>query len=220
MKTLQQIAIELRQHEESKIIDGSKLVCLDLFCGLGGWTNGFLKEGYDVIGLDITQQCVYKGKFIKVDVLDICKEINENNKTSFDSYFNLVDVIIASPPCTEFSRHHMPWLKRTCKNPPSRVLVEASYTIHKYISTLRSKGIPFVLENVIGAQKYIGKASCHYGPFYLWGDIKVITIPLAYKHKESLQSTDHQLRAKIPTNLARFVARTLATRIPKHGGSK
>ena len=27
-------------------------LCIDLFCGLGGWTEGFLAEGWDVIGFD------------------------------------------------------------------------------------------------------------------------------------------------------------------------
>jgi hypothetical protein len=30
-----------------------KPLCIDLFCGLGGWTEGFLAEGWDVIGFDI-----------------------------------------------------------------------------------------------------------------------------------------------------------------------
>ena len=28
-------------------------LCIDLFCGLGGWAEGFLAEGWDVIGFDI-----------------------------------------------------------------------------------------------------------------------------------------------------------------------
>ena len=32
-----------------------KPLCIDLFCGLGGWTEGFLAEGYDVVGFDIQQ---------------------------------------------------------------------------------------------------------------------------------------------------------------------
>jgi hypothetical protein len=32
-------------------------------------------------------------------------------------------------------------------------------------------GIPLVVENVKGAQKYVGRARWHYGSFYLWGDV-------------------------------------------------
>ena len=31
----------------------SKPLAIDLFCGLGGWTEGLLSEGYEVIGYDI-----------------------------------------------------------------------------------------------------------------------------------------------------------------------
>jgi hypothetical protein len=30
-----------------------KPLAIDLFCGLGGWTDGLLAEGWDVIGFDI-----------------------------------------------------------------------------------------------------------------------------------------------------------------------
>jgi site-specific DNA-cytosine methylase len=30
-----------------------KPLAVDLFCGLGGWTEGLLSEGYDVVGFDI-----------------------------------------------------------------------------------------------------------------------------------------------------------------------
>jgi hypothetical protein len=30
-----------------------KPVCIDLYCGLGGWSEGFLAEGYECIGYDI-----------------------------------------------------------------------------------------------------------------------------------------------------------------------
>ena len=28
------------------------LLCIDLFCGLGGWTEGAMAAGYEVVGFD------------------------------------------------------------------------------------------------------------------------------------------------------------------------
>lgn len=33
--------------------EGGKPLAIDLFCGLGGWTEGLLAEGYYVVGFDI-----------------------------------------------------------------------------------------------------------------------------------------------------------------------
>lgn len=39
--------------------------------------------------------------------------------------------------------------------------------------------MPIVVENVCGAQKWVGRARAHYGSFYLWGDVPaLLPIPL------------------------------------------
>lgn len=47
-----------------------KPLCIDLFCGLGGWTEGFLAEGYRVVGFDIEVR-PYPGQLVIQDVLTI-----------------------------------------------------------------------------------------------------------------------------------------------------
>jgi len=37
-----------------------------------------------------------------------------------------------------------------------------------------TRHIPMVVENVKGAQPWVGKAAWHYGSFYLWGDVPVL----------------------------------------------
>jgi hypothetical protein len=45
-------------------------LCIDLFCGLGGWTEGFLAEGYRVVGFDIERR-PYPAQLVLQDVLTI-----------------------------------------------------------------------------------------------------------------------------------------------------
>ncbi len=53
----------------------STMLCIDLFCGLGGWAEGFLAEGYDVIGFDIERHDYgtggYPGQLVIQDALTL-----------------------------------------------------------------------------------------------------------------------------------------------------
>ena len=50
-------------------------LCIDLFCGLGGWAEGFLAEGYQVIGFDVERHDYgtgrYPGELVLQDVLTL-----------------------------------------------------------------------------------------------------------------------------------------------------
>ena len=56
-----------------------------MFSGLGGWADGFLSEGYDVIGFDIEAR-PYPGRLVLQDVL-----------TLHGAQFRNAAVIVASP---------------------------------------------------------------------------------------------------------------------------
>jgi len=53
----------------------SKSLCIDLFCGLGGWAEGFLAEGYDMIGFDIERheygEQKYPAQLVLQDVMTL-----------------------------------------------------------------------------------------------------------------------------------------------------
>lgn len=68
---------------------------LDLFCGLGGWSDGLAAEGFEVLGVEIEPHIaeLYKHPVI---VSDIC----ELNPEDFKGY----DLIVGSPPCRNFSK--------------------------------------------------------------------------------------------------------------------
>jgi len=67
---------------------------LDLFCGLGGWSDGLALEGFEVLGVEIEPEIaeLYKHPVIVNDVRDL-------NPNDFKGY----DIIVGSPPCRDFS---------------------------------------------------------------------------------------------------------------------
>jgi len=160
----------------------TKPLAIDLFCGLGGWTDGLLAEGWDVVGFDIERheygEHRYPAQLVIQDVL-----------TLHGSQFRHADLIVASPPCTEYSYMAMPWtrakriaaaLRGEAEFPEdyrgSRTaadlnrLFDACFRIQREASTAAGRHVPLIVENVKGAQPWIGRARWNFGSFYLWGD--------------------------------------------------
>ena len=81
-----------------------KPLAIDLFCGLGGWTEGLLAEGYEVVGFDIERHDYGTGGYPAQLVL-------QDALTLHGSQFKDAALIVASPPCQEFSYMAMPWSK-------------------------------------------------------------------------------------------------------------
>ena len=66
----------------------------------------------------------------------------------------------------------------------------------------------FILENVRGAQPFMGKAKASFGPFYLWGDVPPILPTAEWKRKESFSSKRRAERAEIPFDLALAIGKS------------
>ncbi len=144
-----------------------KPLAIDLFCGLGGWTEGLLSEGYDVVGFDNERHAYgdarYPAQLVLQDVL-----------TLHGSQFKDAALIVASPPCQAYSYRAMPWKKAKALPPPDNTLFEACFRLQREANEISDHFIPLVVENVCGAQKWVGRARWHFGSFYLWGDIPAL----------------------------------------------
>lgn len=140
---------------------------IDLYSGLGGWAEGFLAENYEVIGFDIERHDygtgTYPGQLVLQDVL-----------TLHGSQFRDAAVIVASPPCQAYSYRAMPWKRAKALPPPDNSLFEACFRIQREASEAAGRHIPMVVENVKGAQPWVGRARWHYGSYFLWGDVPAL----------------------------------------------
>lgn len=150
-------------------------LAIDLFCGLGGWTEGLLAEGYRVIGFDNEQHIYgsarYPAQLVIQDVL-----------TLHGAQFKDAALIVASPPCQAYSYRAMPWKRAKALPPPSNALFDACFRIQREATDAAGHLVPLVVENVCGAQKWVGRARWHYGSFYLWGDVPAL-MPITKRAK-------------------------------------
>jgi C-5 cytosine-specific DNA methylase len=148
------------------------MLAIDLYCGLGGWAEGLLKEGWTVVGFDIERHDygtgVYPGQLVLQDVL-----------TLSGKQFKDAQLIVASPPCQAYSYRAMPWRRAKALPPPDNALFEACFRIQREASEAAGRHIPLIVENVCGAQKWVGKAKWHYGSYYLWGDVPAL-MPITF----------------------------------------
>ncbi len=55
-----------------------------------------------------------------------------------------------------------------------KALFDACFRIQREACEAAGRYIPMVVENVKGAQPWVGRAVWHYGSFYLWGDVPAL----------------------------------------------
>ena len=155
------------------LVTRPKPLAIDLFCGLGGWSEGLLAEGYRVVGFDNERHAYgdarYPAQLVIQDVLTI-----------HGAQFKDAALIVASPPCQAYSYRAMPWKRAKALPPPDNTLFEACFRIQREAIEAAWHHIPLVVENVCGAQKWVGRARWHYGSFYLWGDVPAL-MPITRK---------------------------------------
>jgi hypothetical protein len=154
-------------------------LAIDLYCGLGGWSEGLLAEGYDVVGFDIERHQYGEHRYPAQLVI-------QDVTTLHGSQFKNAALIVASPPCQEYSYMAMPWKRAKAKATAIRAdttgaelarlnrLFNACLRIQREACEAAGRHIPLIIENVKGAQPWVGRARWSFGSFYLWGDVPAL----------------------------------------------
>jgi DNA (cytosine-5)-methyltransferase 1 len=110
------------------------LRALDLFCCAGGASDGLVRAGFSVFGVDVEEQEEYPHPFRALDV----RELEPSSLYG-------VDFVWASPPCQAFTAY-----KRRKGH-----VKEALNLIPETRELLDEAGIPYVIENVVGAREHL-----------------------------------------------------------------
>ncbi len=208
-------------------------LAIDLFCGLGGWTEGLLAEGYDVVGFDLERHRCPAVALPESDTRKVCANgvdfrnrdgdsksrsfnyanecaardapltggwmeypaqlVLQNVLTLHGSQFKDAALIVASPPCQEYSYMAMPWSKaktiaveyRSGKRDLAKLteLFDACFRIQREAEEAAGHKIPMVVENVRGAIPWVGRSRWNFGSFHIWGDVPAL-MPMAAKIKQ------------------------------------
>ncbi len=186
-----------------------KPLCVELFCGTFGWSQGWLEDGGMAVGFDIDHQS-YHGPVPKGAHL-----VLQDVHTIDGAQFKDASLILASPPCQEFSYMAMPWKRskqiaaalrgqgefpegykgsRTVKE--LTALFDACFRIQREASAAAGGHIPMVVENVRGAIPWVGRSTWNFGSYHLWGDVPAL-MPMTCRGVKAPGGTTVVARGKV-----------------------
>jgi hypothetical protein len=162
-----------------------KPLAVELFCGLFGWSEGLIAEGYEVIGFDIEDMHQSIGLTRQPEKRLVIQDV----LTLHGSQFRDAALIVASPPCQFFSYTAMPWsrakaLAAEVRADPARLakelaLFNACFRIQSEACEAAGRHIPMIVENVRGAIPWVGRSRYNFGSFHLWADVPALMPPIA-----------------------------------------
>jgi hypothetical protein len=169
-------------------------VLIDLCCGTGGWADGFLAAGWEVFGFDVVDRG-YSGHLALADV----------RLLSGARWAGKVDLIVASPPCQEFS------LARTTAGVQRRGFDTSIW--RACVERSLEAGCPIIIENVRGACRVFGPAFGRSGSRFFWGNGCPALLPYGRKEwqkggKSNWDGRAAERRAHIPFELALWFAKS------------
>lgn len=178
----------------------SRPLAIDLFCGLFGWGVGLAAEGFEVVGFDLEDMGRQFGQTRPAH----CQLVLQDVLTLHGRQFRDAALIVASPPCQKYSWMAQPWKRARAAAAEIRAdetgqmladlnrLFDTCFRIQAQASFAAGRHIPLVVENVRGAQPWVGRARWNFGSFYLWGDVPAL-MPFT-SHQPLLKPQPYQRR--------------------------
>ena len=184
-----------------------RMKALDLFCGLGGWSDGLAMEGFKVLGVEIDSEIarLYNHPVLVEDVRNLNGKI-----------FSNFDFIVGSPPCRDFTiLNDARW---KVKKNPSRGL-ELVKAFLRIIDEAKPRF--WLMENVVGLEKHLDKSPrvhnakiTRFMKRSFWGNFPLFLIPTESGRGKTRETCGwHPLakwkRAKIPLPVARALGKAV-----------
>ena len=164
---------------------------LDLFCGRGGWSTPAIARGWTCIGIDIANHG-YPGQLIRTSL----------PLTHADLLSLHPDLVVASPPCEAYARHHLPWMH--AYGPIDERLLRWS------VDLTRTLPVPVIVE----CSRFAGwhlTPDRWTRPYALWGSLPAL-LPHGFKTKDARRGhsatprTERAARAaELPPELTTFL---------------
>jgi site-specific DNA-cytosine methylase len=171
------------------------LLMIDLFAGLGGASAAMRARRWEVVTVDLDPQfgC------------DVTGDIRR-----FHWIGRRPDLVWASPPCVQFSRSDLPWIRSS--DAPSLELVQATLD---WIAAVRPRW--WVVENVRGAIRWVkpllGEPRHQARPWFLWGEFPPIRFaPGHWKRCRAVRNAAR--RAAVPLALSHALAVAIESTLP------
>lgn len=182
--------------------------CLDLYCGIGGWTEGLLEEGFEVVGVEL-----YKKAALKYPSQCIIADVRKLDGARFKNF----DMIIGSPPCRDFSViMSVGW--KQWKNKPN--VPNGLTMVDAFLRIVREAEPKYwLMENVPNLQRYLGIPPRMIVTIReprirraFWGNFPICNVP-AEPHIKNLEDISGPYRSWIRAKIPFCVSQTIAKRI-------
>jgi len=198
----------------------SKKIVVDLCSGLGGFSKAFKedKDNWKVITFDI------EGRYDPSYTLDIVEDaqkvlitimndgiITRQDFTEWEKGKPYVDLILASPPCTEFSRYNMPSiypeyeLYQKGAWSPNMDIVKSAKAIIDYV-----KPKYWIMENVRGSVRFISDELQEVprkkigSAWYFWGNFPLFEpADSKFFRKDTTYEKSAEKRSLIPYEISK-----------------